>query len=157
MNQNEPKIIDSVRLALKEVKEAADSQTIIGDPITVGEVTLIPVSKISIGVGIGGGTYGKDFSNNAGGGGTGLTVSPVAFLVIDKDGGTKLLNIGSEPAASGNKISGTVNEIDKALDNVPEIITKVKGIFSKKKDEETVVTETVETTQTVITETDEEK
>lgn len=157
MNQNEPKIIDSVRLALKEVKEAADSQTIIGEPITVGEVTLIPVSKVSIGVGIGGGTYGKDFANNAGGGGTGLTVSPVAFLVIDKDGGTKLLNIGSEPAAASSKISGTVNEIDKALDNVPDIITKVKGIFSKKKDEETVVTQTEVTTEQTVIETDEEK
>ena len=53
-------ILDSVRLALNEVKQAADSQTIIGDPITVGETTRIPVSKISIGVGLGGGTYGKE-------------------------------------------------------------------------------------------------
>ena len=127
-------ILDSVRLALNEVKQAADSQTIIGDPITVGETTLIPVSKISIGVGLGGGTYGKEVPNNAGGGGTGITVSPVAFIVIGKDGDAKLLNISAE--ASVNKISGTVNEIDKALDNVPGIISKVKGIFSKKKEEE---------------------
>lgn len=149
-------IIDSVRLALNEVKNAADSQTIIGDPITVGEVTLIPVSKISIGVGLGGGTYGKEVPNNAGGGGTGLTVSPVAFIVIDKDGGTKLLNIGSEPAAvAAGKISGTVNEIDKALDNVPGIISKVKGLFSKKKEEEVTVTETETVTETVTTKSDE--
>ena len=127
-------IIDSVRLALNEVKNAADVQTVIGDPITIGETTLIPVSKISIGVGLGGGTYGKDVPNNAGGGGTGLTVSPVAFIVIDKNGETKLLNINSvEASAPSGKISGTVSEIDKALDNVPGIITKVKGIFSKKK------------------------
>ena len=129
-------IIDSVRLALNEVKNAADVQTVIGDPITVGETTLIPVSKISIGVGLGGGTYGKDIPNNAGGGGTGLTVSPVAFIVIDKNGDTKLLNINSTESAPAGKISGTVNEIDKALDNVPGIITKVKGIFSKKKQNE---------------------
>ena len=84
-----------------------------------------------IGVGIGGGTYGKEVSNGAGGGGTGLTVSPVAFIVIDKLGQASLLNIGSE-AAGAHKIAGTVDDIDKALDNVPEIISKVKGIFGKK-------------------------
>ncbi len=150
-------IIDSVRLALKDVKETADSQTIIGDPITVGEVTLIPVSKVSIGVGLGGGTYGKDVPNNAGGGGTGLTVTPVAFIVIGKDGDTKILNIGSEPASSGTNISGTVNEIDKALDNVPGIISKVKGIFSKKKDETVTETVTETITETVVTETNEKE
>lgn len=134
-HNSENSILESVRLALAEVKQAADSQTIIGEPIMVGETTLIPVSKVSIGVGLGGGTYGKDAPNNAGGGGTGLTVSPVAFIVIDKNGETKILNIGNNLDASISKISGTVNEIDKALDNVPGIIEKVKGIFSKKKDD----------------------
>lgn len=129
-NQN---IGDAIRQALSEVSTLADSQTIIGDPISVGEVTLIPVSKVSIGVGIGGGTYGKETSNGAGAGGTGLTVSPVAFIVVDKSGATSILNIGSEPCVS--KISGTVCEIDKALDNVPDIIDKVKKIFKKKKDD----------------------
>ena len=129
-------ILDSVRLALGEVKQAADTHTVIGDPITVGETTIIPVSKVSIGVGLGGGTYGKDAPNNAGGGGTGLTVTPIAFIVVGSDGSTKLLNVGSDPVASVSKISGTVNEIDKALDNVPGIITKVKGIFSKKAQDE---------------------
>ena len=128
-NQN---IGDAIRQALSEVSSLADSQTIIGDPMSVGEVTLIPVSKVSIGVGIGGGTYGKETSNGAGAGGTGLTVSPVAFIVVDKFGSTSILNIGSEPNFS--KISGTVCEIDKALDNVPDIIDKVKKIFKKKKD-----------------------
>ena len=134
MTQNgENIILDSVRLALNEVKNAADTRTVIGDPITVGETTLIPVSKISIGVGLGGGTYGKEISNNAGGGGTGLTVSPVAFIVIGKDGETKLLSLDCAEKVSAGKISGTVSEIDKALDNVPGIVEKVKGLFSKKK------------------------
>ena len=128
-NQN---IADTIRQALSEVRSMADSQTIVGDPIVVGETTLIPVSKVSIGVGLGGGTYGKDTHNNAGAGGTGLTVSPVAFIVISKDGTASMLNIGSE-AAGSSKISGTVSEIDKALDNVPGIVSKVKGIFKKDK------------------------
>ena len=130
-NQN---IGDSIREALSEVSTLADSQTIIGDPINLGETTLIPVSKVSIGVGIGGGTYGKEKSNSAGAGGTGLTVSPVAFIVVDKNGNASILNIGSQPGVS--KIAGTVNDIDKVLDNVPDIIEKLKAIFKKKKEDE---------------------
>lgn len=145
-NQN---IADTIREALSEVRSMADSQTIIGEPITVGETTLIPVSKVSIGVGLGGGTYGKETPNNAGAGGTGLTVSPVAFLVVAKDGSVSMLNVGDTPAGA-SKISGTVNEVDKALDSVPGIITKVKGIFGKDKKEEKVVEEEiVVTTETV--------
>ncbi len=132
-NQN---IGDAIRQALSEVSSLADSQTIIGDPISVGETTIIPVSKVSIGVGIGGGTYGKETSNGAGAGGTGLTVSPVAFIVIDKNGSTSILNVGSDPVVS--RLSGTVSEIDKALDNVPDIIQKVKKIFKKGKKEEAI-------------------
>lgn len=147
-NQN---IADTIRQALSEVRSMADSQTIIGEPIVVGETTLIPVSKISIGVGIGGGTYGKETENNAGAGGTGLTVSPVAFIVVNKDGATSMLNIGDAPAGA-SKIAGTVNDIDKALDNVPGIISKVKGIFKKDKNEETeqvTVEETVTVTEEI--------
>ena len=146
-NQN---IADTIRQALSEVRSMADSQTIVGEPINVGETTLIPVSKVSIGVGIGGGTYGKDTANNAGAGGTGLTVSPVAFIVVSKDGSVSMLNVGESAGASGSKIAGTVNDIDKALDNVPGIITKVKGMFKKDKDREQAVT--VEEEITVTTE-----
>ena len=139
-NQN---MADTIRQALAEVRSMADSQTIVGEPITIGETTLIPVSKVSIGVGIGGGTYGKESANNAGAGGTGLTVSPVAFIVISKDGSVTMMNVGDSPAASGSKIAGAVTDIDKALDNVPGIITKVKGIFKKDKAVEEVVEEEI--------------
>jgi len=135
MTNNAANIGDAIRQALSDVQSMADAKTVIGDPIVVGDITLIPVSKVSIGVGIGGGTYGKTTPNGAGGGGTGLTVTPVAFLVVTANGETRLLNVGSE-YAGGAKIAGTVSDIDKALDDVPEIITKVKGIFKKDKGEE---------------------
>lgn len=128
MNNNQ-NIAQSIKEALSEVRNLAEAQTIIGEPIKAGNVTIIPVSRVSIGIGIGGGSYGKEGSNGAGGGGTGLTVSPVAFIVIEENGNTKLLNVGAD--IPGMKISGTVSEIDKALDDVPGIITKVKGIFKK--------------------------
>lgn len=142
-------IAETIKSALSEVQNMADSQTIIGEPIKVGETTLIPVSKVSIGVGIGGGTYGKASDNNAGAGGTGLTVSPIAFIVVDKNGDVSMLNVGAD-TVMGRNISGAVSEIDKALDNVPDIITKVKGIFGKEKEKEKVIVEeTVTTTETV--------
>ncbi len=143
-------IADTIRQALSEVRSMADSQTIIGEPIVVGDTTLIPVSKVSIGVGLGGGTYGKNTNNNAGAGGTGLTVSPVAFIVINKSGAASLLNIGTD-VVSSPKIAGTVNEIDKALDDVPEIISKVKGLFKKDKETATVQEEG-STTEEIVTE-----
>lgn len=145
---NNNNIADTIRQALSEVRSMADSQTIIGEPIAVGEITLIPVSKVSIGVGIGGGTYGKDTANNAGAGGTGLTVSPVAFIVIKKDGSVSMMNVGAD-SAYGPKIAGTVNDIDKALDDVPEIISKVKGIFKKDKNEAKVEEEITVTTEKI--------
>ncbi len=144
-------IADTIRQALGEVRSMADSQTIIGEPIVVGDTTLIPVSKISIGVGLGGGTYGKNTDNNAGAGGTGLTVSPVAFIVINKNGAASILNIGTD-VVSSPKIAGTVNEIDKALDDVPEIISKVKGLFKKDKQETETVVEEVTVTEETVTE-----
>ncbi len=145
---NNNNIADTIRQALSEVRSMADSQTIIGEPIAVGEITLIPVSKVSIGVGIGGGTYGKDTANNAGAGGTGLTVSPVAFIVIKKDGSVSMMNVGAD-GAYDPKIAGTVNDIDKALDDVPGIISKVKGIFKKDKNEAKVEEEITVTTEKV--------
>ena len=148
-NQN---IAETIRQALNEVRSMADSQTIIGDPISVGETTLIPVSKVSIGVGIGGGTYGKETSNNAGAGGTGITVSPVAFIVVDKNGSASMLNIGdAAPAAS--KIAGVVNDVDKVLDTVPGIVTKIKGLFKKKDEAQDGENVTIEETVTVTEET----
>lgn len=143
---NNTNMADTIRQALSEVRSMADSQTIIGEPMTVGDITLIPVSKVSIGVGIGGGTYGKDTANNAGAGGTGLTVSPVAFIVIKKDGSVTMMNVGAD-STSGPRIAGTVNDIDKALDDVPEIISKVKGIFKKDKNEVKVEEDLVVTTE----------
>lgn len=158
-------IIDSVREALNEIKNAADAKTIIGDPINIGNVTLIPVSRISIGVGLGGGAYTSKGVADAGGGGTGMTISPVAFIVVDGNGEVKLLNVSDAGGTGDGKISGTVNEIDKALDSVPGIINKTKGIFSGKKKSAEKTEETVEATpegvktkkETVITTENEEK
>lgn len=143
---NSQNIAETIKDALNEARTMADSQTIIGDPIEVGETTIIPVSKISVGIGLGGGTYGKQKTNNAGVGGTGVTIAPVAFIVVGKDGKASLLNVGSD-SVDTSKISGTVNEIDKALDNVPGILSKIRGLFVNEKKTEVTVEEEITVTE----------
>ena len=135
-----------IKQTLKQVTDIADAKTVIGDPITlIDGVTIIPVSRISVGTALGGGEYGnkkqnkkeneeKVISDNfTGGGGTGISIIPVAFLIITADGEAKLLNIGENTGYFSSAIVGAANGIDSALDKAPEIIEKVKDLFKNKK------------------------
>lgn len=145
MQEKQP-MSEVIKETIDKVKNLADTKTVIGEPMTLIEgVTIIPVSRVSIGAALGGGEYGakKDrkkeqtekvvTDNFGGGGGTGITVTPVAFLVVTAAGETKLLNIGENTGYLGNAILGAVNGIDSALDKAPDILEKLKGLFGKKK------------------------
>ena len=75
---------DLMRSTMEKVHEMVDTNTIIGQPITTPDgVTLIPISKVSLGFGGGGGDYGKGARENFGGGaGAGVKIDPVAFLIL---------------------------------------------------------------------------
>ncbi len=135
-----------IKQTLKQVNDIADTKTVIGDPITlIDGVTIIPVSRISVGTALGGGEYGnkkqnkkeneeKVISDNfTGGGGTGISIIPVAFLIITADGEAKLLNVGENTGYLSSAIVGAANGIDTALDKAPDIIEKVKELFKGKK------------------------
>lgn len=162
MQEKQP-MSEVIKETIDKVKSIADTKTVIGDPITLIEgVTILPVSRVSVGAALGGGEYGakKDrrkeqtekvvTDNFGGGGGTAVTVTPVAFLVITADGETRLLNIGENTGYFGNAMLGAVNGLDAALDKAPDIIQKIKGLFRKKKDSKDA--ESTETT-VVITDT----
>ena len=157
MEKKQP-MSEVIKETIDKVKSIADTKTVIGDPITlVDGITVIPVSKVSVGTALGGGEYGakknKKKENNevtttdnfGGGAGTGITVTPVAFLVITSDGEAKLLNIGENTGYAGSAILGAVNGIDAALSKAPDIIDKVKFLFKSKKtkdnDPETAINE----------------
>lgn len=108
---------------MEQIRTMADADTIIGTPIQADGVTLIPVSRLSVGVAGGGAEFStKNQSNPDGnfGGGSGASakLEPVAFLVV-RDGGVKLLPVAPPPATT----------VDRVIETVPEVVNKVTGFI----------------------------
>ena len=122
---------------LANIKNAADVNTIIGEPMKVGGNTVIPVSRVSMGFTGGGIDYTSKHSpqkdsNFGGGAGAGLTVTPIAFLVVSGDDVVSLLSV--EHPAPGGEVIGTIANI---VDRAPGIIEKISKMFKKgRKDKE---------------------
>lgn len=114
-----------MNVTMEKLRAMADADTIIGDPIVAGGATLIPVSKISFGLATG----GTDLPNKnaqklfGGGGGAGVTITPIAFLAV-QNGNVKLMQISKDASAA-----------DKAVALVPELFDKIVGLFKKDKKE----------------------
>ncbi len=133
------KVKDLIASSIGKIHELSDADTIIGEPIKIdGNITIIPVSKISYGFAAGGSDLPSknDKELFGGGSGAGMSIQPLAFIVIN-NGEVKLLELGSG--------SSPANAIVSA---VPELITKIQGMFSKKKDGEATVDVTVGTSNT---------
>ena len=69
---------------MDKLRAMVDADTIIGTPLTVGEITLIPVSKVAFGLATGGSDFPSKNQQQlfGGGGGAGVTVTPVAFIAV---------------------------------------------------------------------------
>lgn len=136
---NSNKLNDIIRTSLDSIRSMVDSNTVIGNPITtVNGTIVIPVSKVFVGFASGGLDYaGKNAPANAsannfgGGGGTGLTVSPVAFLIVSPEGNVELLNV-NEPTRDRND---PITQIIGLLERSPELIERLKGVFASKSEE----------------------
>ena len=116
-----------MKTTMEHLKGVTDANTIIGTPIHTDGVTLIPVSRLSVGVGGGGSEFSTKNqtggnSNFGGGSGAGAKLEPVAFLVI-QNGGVKLLPVNATP-------SGLV----KVVDTVPEVVDKVTDFIDKQQE-----------------------
>ena len=118
---------DLMRSAMEKVREMADTNAIVGQPITTPDgVTLIPISRVSLGFGCGGGDYGKTQPKGFGGGsGAGVNIAPVAFLVI-KDGVTRVLPVAVPP----------VSTVDRVVEMVPDVLDRVEKFFDKKEEKD---------------------
>lgn len=115
---------------LETIKNAIDSNTIIGNPIKADKSVIVPISKVTIGFGIGGGEYSKnskkckdvDNTNFAGGSGGAITISPVAFVVVEK-GETRLISM-----------EDNVNLVDNIMTITPKLIDKLQRIIRHDED-----------------------
>ena len=108
------------------------SKTVVGDPIVVGNTTIIPLVDVNFGVGAG--AMGNAKGTNNAGGGMGGKLSPTAAIVI-QDGVIRMMPVSEE------------NTLSKVLDMVPGVVSKVQDFVNKKKDKEekAAVEETVHT------------
>ena len=120
---SENKLNDIIQTSLDSIRSMVDSNTVIGSPITTANGTLvIPVSKVFVGFASGGVDYlGKNTQNTShtvnnfgGGGGTGLTVSPVAFLVVSPHGDVQLLNVNEPTSDKSDPVSQIVGLLDRS-------------------------------------------
>lgn len=134
------KLQEVVQSTLAQIRNMIDADTVIGKPIeTAPGTTIIPVSKVAVGFATG----GMDFNDKKGGaqgvpqnfgagGGTGISVQPIGFICITKDGDVDFINIGVKNP------SDPIEQISDLIDRSPEIISKIKALFAKdkSKDEE---------------------
>jgi len=128
---NENKIPEIIRSSMENIRSMFDADNIIGDPIVTEQgITIIPVSKVSMGVAVSGFDYnGKTENprqqNFGGGGGTGISVTPAGFIVISKDGDVDFINVGMKIQPD------RVDQIADLVERAPDIIAKIKKLFEK--------------------------
>ncbi len=124
---NENKMSEMIKASIEGIKDFADVDTVFGKAITTPSgVTIIPVSRVSVGFATG----GVDFqsargilpSNFGGGSGSGISIVPVAFLTIDANAEINLIQINS-------KENNTINKAIDIIENSPKIIEKIKETF----------------------------
>ncbi len=124
---------------IDKIKDMVDSRTIIGDPIDAGNgIKVIPVSKVTYGFASGGTDFPTKSSKDlfGGGGGAGVTLTPVAFLVIN-NGNVSIKYISEGPDASVERVVGMIPDL---VDKLTEVVDKLKG---KKDAPAEVIEETV--------------
>ena len=126
----ENKIEQLMQTALQKIKESINSNTIIGDPVTVNGKTIVPITKATFGLCAGGGEYSgtdkqvkqtKEFPF-AGGTGAGVNVQPIGFLCTE-NGKTKFIKVDA------------LSPLEKLVENLPKIAEAVSSAIKENKNE----------------------
>lgn len=124
MSQNLPNMLENT---ITKIREMVDANTVVGTPITTADgVTIIPVSKISIGLGGGGADFSTKTPSNqelpfGGGVGAGVKVTPVAFLVIRGES-VRMMPVASAPNTTA----------DRVVEMIPDTLDQIIGVINKK-------------------------
>lgn len=111
-------LAEVIKTALDQMQSIAKTETVFGEPIIAGEVTIIPVSRISVGFAAGGAGKDEKFGSGAGTGG-GISITPVAFIVVTGE------KVQVQPLTPTDPV------MSKILAIAPDIITNVAKYFKK--------------------------
>jgi sporulation protein YtfJ len=130
--------------SLENIKKVLDADAVVGTPITLpGDITIIPISKVSCGFTSGGVDFDskhtprRDTPHFGGGNGAGMSVTPLTFLVIS-GGEVRLMNLNGTNVSSDSAIVNTISDL---VDKSPAIFSKIKSFFKKESDAQKVVDE----------------
>ena len=138
---NENRFDAMFKTSFENIKGMLDSNTVVGDAIELSNgTTIIPISKLSVGFATGGldsAATPKKSNKFGGGGGSGMSITPVGFLVIDKFGKTDFITV------EGKSAPDPVEQFSDLLDRSPEIIQKIKNIFDSNSAPKEVVVEEI--------------
>ena len=120
MSKNLPNMLENT---IAKIREMVDVNNVIGEPITVGDVSIIPVSKVSVGFGGGGSDFvsknpAKQDTPFGGGVGGGVKVTPICFLIV-KDGAVRMMPV----AAPANTTA------DRIVEMVPDTLDKISAFI----------------------------
>ena len=123
MSQKLPNMLETT---IQKIREMVDVNSVIGQPITTPDgVTIIPVSKVSVGFGGG----GSDFTNKKGGEnpfgggvGGGVNVTPICFLIVNKDGNVRMMPV---PVPANTTA-------DRLVEMVPDTLDKISAFIDSK-------------------------
>ena len=140
-NQNGNKITDLIKESLGGIREFMDANTVTGTPIeTPSGTVIIPISKVSMGFAAGGNDYAnKDSAPNrnnfGGGGGTGVSINPIGFLVVDAEGHVDMININNPTNDLGSSIESIMEKLPGILDKVKDALGAAKKTEAPKDEE----------------------
>ena len=126
---SENKVSEIIKSSLEGIKSFTDMESVIGNAIhTPSGVTVIPVSKITVGFAGGGIDFGikrtTGAQNFGSGSGSGIAITPVAFLTIDNDANINLIHIN-------NSADAGIERITALIEHAPEIIQKAKNALKE--------------------------
>ena len=119
--------------AIDKIKDMVDCQTIIGDPIDAGDgIKVIPISKVTYGFASGGSDFPSKSAKElfGGGGGAGITITPIAFIVVN-NGEVSIKHISTEEGS----IERTIGMIPDVVNSVTDVVNKFVDGKGKKTEE----------------------
>lgn len=111
-----------IKTLLDEFKSIGRTETIVGKEFEAGEFTLIPISRVTLGIGAGGASGGTkvESKGEGGGGGGGIRIEPIAFIAVK----------GGDISFHGIKKGGTIEAV---FEKIPEMAERIMAKMQERR------------------------